>query len=78
MLQLSFVCEALTRRIVDPNDSDSDKLGKNFENVFNIFKKNIEKEIETTKDSEQKEDLVEVRNFLNQTLDVVTCITRKK
>lgn len=45
-------------------------MGRNFENIFNIFRRNIEREIDVSKDPDQKEDLAEVRNFLNQTLDV--------
>lgn len=51
---------------------DTEKLSKNFDNVFNIFKKNIETEIELSRegDKEELKNLLEVRNFLNQTLDV--------
>ena len=52
------------------NDENSQKIQKNFENIFNIFKKNIEREIEGTTSGSQKEELMEVRDFLTQSLDV--------
>lgn len=45
-------------------------LEKNFENVFNVFKKNIEREIDAQRDPIQREQLIEVKNFLNHTLNV--------
>ena len=52
------------------NDENSQKIQKNFENIFNIFKKNIEREIEGTTSGSQKEELMEGRDFLTQSLDV--------
>jgi len=51
------------------NEEHASKLGQNFENIFNVFKKNIEKEIEMTGDTDQKEELGEVRDFLAQSQD---------
>jgi hypothetical protein len=51
------------------NEENASKLGQNFENIFNVFKKNIEKEIDMTNDGEQKEELGEVRDFLAQSQD---------
>jgi len=53
------------------NEDSSKKIGKNFENIFNIFKKNIEREIEgSTGNLTQTEELSEVRDYLSQSLDV--------
>ena len=64
------VSEAYAPKVSIFDHADPEKLGKNFENVFNVFKRNIEREMEVSRDQEQKEELAEVRNFLNQTLDV--------
>jgi acyl-[acyl carrier protein]--UDP-N-acetylglucosamine O-acyltransferase len=52
-------------------EENSKKIGKNFENIFNIFKKNIEREIEVSNNDEQRIELTEVRDFLSQSLDVI-------
>lgn len=52
------------------NEESSKKISKNFENIFNIFRKNIEREIEGTSNQQQKEELGQVRDFLSQSLDV--------
>lgn len=51
------------------NEENASKLGQNFENIFNVFKNNIEKEIDMTSDLDQKEELGEVRDFLAQSQD---------
>lgn len=49
---------------------DGPKLEKNFMGLLNVFRENLERQIDSSRDYEQKEELAEVRSFLNQSLNV--------